>query len=545
MTGRVRAGVDKFLRNESGQIVVLAAVMMVALCSAMALVIDVGRLMYSQRELQESTDAAALAAAGALQIYKSSGTATSTGQQFGASTGQNNASSNLGTVSMMPGSPALKCLQTLQAQGVACVGAAPYNAVQVKQQAVVPMYFAGLLGHSTVTVTASATAAVNGGAPAPYNIAVIIDTTLSMNMYDSNCGNTQIQCALNGFQGFLQDLYPCAKQLTNCTITNGISANSVDRVSLFTFPSRLVSSVGVDSNCTSTVPTANSGNGYWYDATIGSFVMPTTPNPPYSAVSAFSGISISTSYWFPSPSAGFTANGSAYYVQPTNSVVSSTYQVLPFQSDYKTSDTTKTLNNASALVKAAGGVAGCGGLAPSNYDGVYGTYYAGAIYQAQAALAAEQAAYPGSGNALILLSDGDSNAGTIAGVPGRTNGSYYVFYNNATSNGQYPSWTGQCGQAVVAAAAATTAGTRVYSVGYGSEPTGCASDVAAGSYPNITPCNTMAAIASAPQYFYSDYNQTGSGSTCVASQAVTSLSGIFKAIAADLSTPRLIPDNTT
>jgi Flp pilus assembly protein TadG len=531
VTGRVRAGVDKFLRNESGQIVVLAAVMMVALCSAMALVIDVGRLMYSQRELQESTDAAALAAAGALQIYKSSGTATSTGQQFGASTGQNNASSNLGTVSMMPGSPALKCLKTLLAQGVACVGAAPYNAVQVKQQAVVPMYFAGLLGHSTVTVTASATAAVNGGAPTPYNIAVIIDSTLSMNANDSDCGNTQMQCALNGFQILLKSLNPCAQQLTTCTIANGMSANSVDRVSLFTFPSVLTSTLSVDSSCTSAVPSS-----YIYDSTYGYYVMPNYP--PYSKIAT------ATSYWFPVPGALVAGSGSTYGVNPMNGTVTSTYQVLPFMSDYKTADTATVLNPASAMVKAAGGVANCGGLAPSNYDGVYGTYYAAALYQAQSALIAEQAQFPGSQNALIILSDGDSNAPQTNPAP-PANPAYYVYNTGATSTGIYPSWIGQCGQAVVAAKAAAVAGTRVYSVGYGSEPTGCASDASAGTYPNITPCNTMAAMASAPQYFYSDYNQTGSGSTCVASQAVTSLSGIFKAIAADLSTPRLIPDNTT
>lgn len=521
--GRGRAA--KFVRDESGQILVMAAVAMIAVCTAMALVVDVGRALYSQRELQAATDASALAAAGALQIYKSTGSANSFAASYSANSGQYNASSNLGTVTMMAGSPALKCLKTLQAQGVACVGAAPYNAVQIKQQAVVPMFFMGLLGHSTLTVTASATAAVNGGAPSPYNIAVIIDSTLSMNTNDSNCGYTQMQCALNGFQVLLQSLYPCAKQLTTCTVTNGMSANSVDRVSLFTFPSLLTSSTSVDSSCTSSVP-----SGYSTDPVVGNYVMP--PSSPYS------GIATATSYWFPSSTAGFTANGSAYYVQPVNSTVTSSYQVLGFQSDYKTSDTAKTLNSASALVKAAGGVAGCGGLAPSNYDGVYGTYYAGVIYQAQAALAAEQAAFPGSGNALILLSDGNATAP-------QNNGSYNVFYNNATGNGQYPSWIGECGQAVVAANAATSAGTRVYSVAYGSEPVGCLSDVASGSYPNITPCNTMAAIASAPQYFYSDYKQSGSASTCVASQAVTSLSGIFQAIAADLSTPRLIPDNTT
>ena len=521
-----RASISKlFLRDESGQVIVMAAVVMVALCSALGLVVDVGRCMYSQRELQESTDAAALAAAGALQIYKSSGSASDFAQQFSANSGQDNASSNLGTVTMLPGSPILKCLKTLQAQGVPCVGTAPYNAVTVQQQAVVPMFFAKLMGHSTMTMTASATAAVNGGAPTPYNIAVIIDSTLSMNQVDNDCGNTQMQCALNGFQVLLQALHPCAQQLATCTIANGMSTNSVNRVSLFTFPSVSTSTLSIDSSCTSAVP-----SGYSYDASLGNYVMP--PSYPYS------GIATATSYWFPIPGAVVYGPGLAYGVNPTNGIVQSTYQVLPFMSDYKTSNATSTLNTASAMVKAAGAVANCGGLAPSNYDGVYGTYYAGVLYQAQSALIVEQAQFPGSLNAIVILSDGDSTAPS-------TNGPYYDYFAGATNNGLYPSWVGQCGQAVVAAKAAAVAGTKVYSVAYGSEPTGCASDASAGSYPGITPCNTMANIASAPQYFFSDYNQSGSGSTCVASQPVTSLSGIFKAIAADLSTPRLIPDNTT
>jgi hypothetical protein len=532
MTVRRAGKLSYLLRDESGQTLVLAAVMFTALLGILSLVVGAGFAMAMQRELQASTDAAALAGAGALQIYKSSSTALSSVQSYSSKSGQLNASSELGTVSMMTGSPALKCLTTLQALGVPCVGAAPYNAVQVKQQALVSLPLGGFIGHPTFTLTASATAAVNGGAPTPYNIAVLIDTSLSMNRQDTDCGNTQMQCALIGLQNLLQNLNPCAQQLTVCTFTAGNSANSVNRVSLFTFPAVTTSTVSTDSNCTTTP-----SGGYNWDPTIGEYVMP--PSNPYS------GLSTATSYWFPSATTGSSSPGSAYAVQPQNAVVTSTYQVLGFMSDYKSSDTTRTLNTSSALVKASGAVPGCGGLAPSNYDGVYGTYYAGALYQAQAALVAAQNANPGSQNALIILSDGDSTAGTIAGVPGRTNGPYYVFYSNATSNGLYPSWVGQCGQAVTAAKAATAAGTRVYSVAYGSEPVGCLSDVGAGSYPNISPCNTMASMASAPQYFYSDYKQSGSASICTSSQPVTSLSGIFSAIAADLSTPRLIPDSVT
>lgn len=532
MTARLPRRLRELLCEESGQTLVLAAVMMTALLGILTLVVGAGYAMAMQRELQASTDAAALAGAGSLQTSKSKSTATNTVQSFSSNSGQYNANSNLGAVSMMPGSPNIECLQTLQALGIPCTGTAPYNAVQVKQQAIINLPLGGFLGHPTFTLTASATAAVNGGAPTPYNIAVIIDTTLSMNQYDNDCGNTQMQCALIGLQNLLQNLNPCAQQLTVCTFTAGNSANSVDRVSLFTFPAVSTSTASIDSSCTTTP-----SSGYSYDSSFGEYVMP--PSNPYS------GLATATSYWFPSATTGSASPGTAYAVQPQNGAVTSTYQVLGFMSDYKTSDTTRTLNTSSALVKASGAVPGCGGLAPPNYDGVYGTYYAAVLYQAEAALVSAQNANPGSQNALIILSDGDSTAGTNTktGVSSQTNGSYGVYYSDATGNGTYPSWIGQCGQAVKAAQAAAKAGTRVYSVAYGSPSTGCISDTGAGSYPNISPCNTMASMASAPQYFYSDYKQSGSASTCTSSQPVTSLSGIFSAIAADLSTPRLIPDN--
>jgi hypothetical protein len=99
----------------------------------------------------------------------------------------------------------------------------------------------------------------------------------------------------------------------------------------------------------------------------------------------------------------------------------------------------------------------------------------------------------------------------------------------------------ECHQAITAAQAATTAGTRVYAVAYGAEASGCSSDTS----PAITPCQTMQQIASAPGYFFSDYTATGSDSTCVsASQPVTNLSQIFQVIAGDLTIARLIPNNT-
>jgi hypothetical protein len=139
---------------------------------------------------------------------------------------------------------------------------------------------------------------------------------------------------------------------------------------------------------------------------------------------------------------------------------------------------------------------------------------------------------------MIILSDGNSNAP-------HTNGPYTVMGTGATPLGIYPSWYGECGQAISAANFASGQGTTVYTVAYGSPASGCTTDVNAGLYPNVSPCDSLAYMATHSWDFFSDYRQTGSGSTCVAAQAVVSLSDIFLQIAGDLTVARLIPNNTT
>ena len=92
---------------------------------------------------------------------------------------------------------------------------------------------------------------------------------------------------------------------------------------------------------------------------------------------------------------------------------------------------------------------------------------------------------------------------------------------------------------------ATAAGTEVYTVAYGSPPTGCASDMFGGSHVFITPCQTLATMATSAHFFYSDFNQSGTYSNCTTSYPSVSLSAIFKTIAVDLTVPRLIPNTTT
>jgi Flp pilus assembly protein TadG len=504
----------RFLGDELGQALPVIALMFTALLGLGGLALDIGRALYSFEELQASTDAAALAGAQALPVSS----AVATAIQYSSVSGNLNAHASLPGVTMVSGYPKVECLTTLKNQGMACSAPDNANAMHVEQTVSIPMYFMVLLGKKTLTLTASATAAMRGSSPIPYNVAIIMDTTLSMAEVDNDCGGaTQMQCALNGVQVLLQSLTPCPKDETNCTIVNGVSSNSVDRVALFAFPNVTIGTSSIDTSCTTPIPSS----GYYYNALYGNYSMLPTK--------AWWGVPTSMAYSFPAEGA------TSYSPSGTNNA---TYQITNFLSDYRTSDTATSLNPSSDLVQAAGAVNGCGSMTPPNYDGEYGTYYAGAIYAAQAALLQEQANNPGSNNVIILLSDGDSNAPqTPNGYPGMP--------APATASGYYPSYNGQCSQAIIAAAGATAQGTRVYSVAYGSPQSGCSTDASYGSYKGISPCQTMADIASAPQYFFSDYTQSGSNSTCFSNeQPVSSLSAIFTQIAGDLTNGRLIPDNT-
>ncbi len=522
-------------REDSGQTLVVVAAALVVLLGFAALSLDVGHAFYAQRQLQATSDSAALAAARAIPTATSTaainGSSSATGvtltgytgregiaAQFSAVTGATNASGSLRTVTVTTN---LLCLQTLQAQGIPCIGAVPYNAVQVQQTSFLSVFFAGILGKNQMALNTVSTASVRGGGPRASNVAVIMDATLSMNQYDANCGNTQMQCALNGLQVLLRNLNPCGSFQTTCSTAGGSIQNPLQSVSLFTFAGVDAATASVDSSCTTPFPAPTAQNGFWYLSNIGTFSMP--PAQPWP------GAPNALPFSFPDPTASSYAPSGAG---------TPTYQLTNFLYDYRSTPTSSSLNPNSAIVMAAGGAPGCGGMQPPNYAGVYGTYYAGVIYAAQAALVAQHQLTPSADSILIILSDGDATAP-------QTNGPYAVMPSPATASGYYPSWVGECGQAVIAAQAASAAGTLVYTVAYGSSPTGCASDAGAGQYPNISPCNTMAGMATAPQMFYSDYMQSGSGSTCYASQPVTSLNQIFQSIANDLSQARLIPNNTT
>jgi hypothetical protein len=207
---------------------------------------------------------------------------------------------------------------------------------------------------------------------------------------------------------------------------------------------------------------------------------------------------------------------------------------------------------ASTIVAATTTTGKCGIQTP----GGAGTYYAGVIYEAQSALANESLTYPGTQNIMVILSDGDAdsgNGGNSCGLPGG-----YCMLNStvtpavpATNNGAtYPSLQDQCAQAVAAANYATSQGTTVYTIAYGSS-SGCASDVynkktnPAGT--GINPCQAMAEMASTAADFYSDSTASGGGYTagyCTSPNTGT-LDEIFKNLAGTFNHARLVPNSIT
>jgi len=510
----VRAGgkalFRELYRDESGQMLPMIALMMMVVLGMTGLVLDVGHVYMCFRELQASADASALAGATAMAGASSHPLATTvSGVQaiatsYASLTGSLNASSSLPNVTMVSGYPSLSCLSTFQAQGLSCVGFVPYNAIKVKLRAVIPLNFAAIFGIRTMTIQATASAAKGGGPSRPYNIAVIVDSTGSMSSPDWNCdpsGNTsKLMCSLQGVQVLLHHLDPCGASQPTCTVTGGMAANSVARVSIYTFPQLTYPSVGNDYNCGTSPP-------------------------------------ISTVYSYP------PAGAVGYY--PGSSSSSTTFRVVPFQSDYRASDTATALNTSSDLTIAVGGQSGCAGITSPNDVTYNNTYYAPPMYAAEAALLAEQSSHPGSENVMIIVGDGDAN------TP-QTSGSTVVMPSPATANATYPSWLGECSQAVTAAQSFTS--TVVYTVAYGA-PTagGCAYDQDAAfspgrnksAYPNIQPCTELSLMATYSWDFFSDYNQSGSTGYCTASQSVTALSDIFLQIAGDLTEARLISDGTT
>ena len=486
----------RWLRGEEGQTLPWMALLLVLLIGMGGLSTDLGHAFYCKRELQASTDAAALAGAYAMSLSTATSTSVQTAvSNFSSATGGANVTSNLPNTQL---TTTLKCLTSVANQGVLCT-ASPTgsNALTVKQTVSVPTYFIralsvfGINAAKSLTISATSTAAMRGATNAQYNVALIVDTTSSMgsNDTDASCNSTRIKCALTGVQTLLQSLSPCTPSSTSTSCT------AFDQVSLFTFPPVQANTASKDTTCPTSNPT----------------ILP-----------------------YPTPTAGGT------WSAPSGS--SPTYQITTYLSNYSsTNKAGGALNTSSALAIATGAKSGCQGMQTPGGDR---TYYAAVIYAAQSSLVAAQAANPGSRNALIILSDGDADSSKICKTWSGSNPASCTTYASNSGN-VYGSAQDQCQQAITAAQAATTAGTTVYTIAYGAGSSGCASDTS-GPLAGLSPCTALQKMASAATDFYSDATASQNKGQCTsASNPNLTLNNIFKQVATTFTVARLIPNNAT
>jgi Flp pilus assembly protein TadG len=151
--------------DEHGQAIVFVVVAMIALIAVVGLVTDIGYAFRTQRALQASADAAALAGA---QNLPSPTLASATAQQFGASPSGKNVISNISVNEQVQTS----CVATIP-------GCSPVNAISVTEAATVPTLFAKILGFNSFQVHANATACSPCGSK-PVDIMLVLDRTGSM-----------------------------------------------------------------------------------------------------------------------------------------------------------------------------------------------------------------------------------------------------------------------------------------------------------------------------------------------------------------------------
>lgn len=518
------------MRDQRGSAAVLVGVSMTAFLGFAAVSVDAGYLYTVWAQLQNSTQAAALAGASDIGVGGSP-IATAIKYSSVTATPANRNPIPGVTTAMTTGYPALQCFKGASDRGLACstnhTPGTSANGILVQQAATVPLFFGRIFGAPSVTVTASAVALAAGQSPGPLNVMFVLDTTASMGSNDSSCGTTRLKCAIDGFKILLGKLWPCKYDLASCGPATGHNvADPVDKAGLITFPGVKAAPTGADCSSLTTVPYAGVTAKTSARTTTSSYTLNFSQTPSAFTTGAQALVTNVTNPTSIPVGTYVTTLGSSTVTMsraPTATVASGdtiavwppVYQIMPLSSDYRTSDTATSLNSGSDLVGCVNTIKAPGG---------FGTFYADAITTAQQTLLANTR--EGARNVIILLGDGEANASASTMVSGRS-----------VSN--------QCKLAVTAAQNAAKAGTWVYAISYGSSNGGCTTD--ASSYSNA--CYAMSQIANMPgttagtyttdpTKFYAD-NANGCKST--AHPNITSLSAIFQSIHYSLTTPRLLP----
>jgi len=457
--------VKRLYKDQQGQAIWFALLSMMTMLGMGGFMIDLGRFYIVRSQLQLSTNAAGLAAAGSIYDSQSTSTATTVAKNYIA----NNPLFGLTEVTNYP-VVVTTCLNGLitSPQNCSTMGNVQ-NAIKIVERVQMPTTFMSLFGFKYLITQAEATASMTGAAQT-WNIALIVDTTGSMadtNTVDSDCsGDTNLQCALHGAQTLLGSMNPCVS-VASCT-----NSTANVHVALFAFPNMLTTALSnAFTGCSGTgtpngAPNTANPTTMWYapitlpepgltgytpltytQANLTS----TNSNPLWTATGTNSW---SASYEITLPS---TATPAGYATDAdANGFLSNYYDASNSSSGY--------LNTSSSLVKAIGytGSFGCLPVSPNGIDlnsatnagpgstelhdsvasgtankngewsggGVQSTatttidtvgvgegitYIAPVIYAAQAALVSEQAlnvsnGMPAGNNAMIVLSDGGMNA---------------------------------------------------------------------------------------------------------------------------------------
>ena len=481
------AKLKSIVKRQEGQILPWFALLLILFSGFTAFVVDAGRGVIAFHMLQESCDAAAMAGVQLMSDpTQSSSAVTSQATLYSSVPGNRNANSSfLPNATMLSGYPKVYCSSTGQNNGVPCVAAGgASNAITVAQTTTLPTIFGGIIGIPRITLSAASSALMAGAAAQKYNIAIVLDTTASMNSSDpggctgsGKSSPTKIQCALLGVQTLLKGLQPCTATSSSGTCT------AFDGVSIFTYPVVPANKASQFTTCNGSAPTPVP-----YTApTVGA----TWTNPTWTSST---------------PSYQITSGGTNGYSSD-------------WSSNNQTVGSSGTYNTSSGLAIAAGAVTGCAGM---QAKGGQGTYLAGAIYAAGASLKAQALAIPNSKNAMIILSDGDATAKS----------SNFDSSVHLTTTGLYPSATDECHQSITAAdwVSSNVPNTTVFTVAYNAQTSGtCSTDS-----PAITACSELQQMATSNSDFYAD-----TSSSCPGPKL--SLPAIFGSIQSRLTNARLLP----
>jgi len=186
------------IRDESGQVLVITALCMVVLIGFLGLAVDIGFVRHEQRRLQNTADAAALAAA--LEVRVCGGTPNCAAMQTAAQNAlvENGYTDKIALITDCKGSPGSGL--TLMVNNPTCLvsnligsdtSKPRYNYVETQVSETAPLYFSRIFGFTGFSLKARAQAARGIGGPCVYALNPSASGALSVSIglgFRTNCG---------------------------------------------------------------------------------------------------------------------------------------------------------------------------------------------------------------------------------------------------------------------------------------------------------------------------------------------------------------------